>query len=128
MMQQGAGSSRLHLKYTFCVSDNRRTWLICSEIAFINKGGTQFPICRIPFSYSPANANHPEIAVNAPDGVGGFPWIKSDGIESVAGDVLLRSADSDLIPMPVCLVFLSSRQQFLHLIRWRLTTGKRIAA
>jgi hypothetical protein len=30
---------------------------MCSAIAFINNGGTQFPICRIPSSDSPAKQN-----------------------------------------------------------------------
>ena len=84
---------------------------------------------RKPAALGPVHGTtHSQIAIHAPDGVGGVPWVKFDGIESVAGDVLPRSADPDLIPMPVCFVFSSSLQQLLHLIRWRVTTGKGVAA
>jgi hypothetical protein len=39
--------------------------------------------------------SHTQVAVHSPDGMSGFPRIKADGVESIAGDVLLRSADSD---------------------------------
>jgi hypothetical protein len=57
----------------------------------------------------------------------GFPGITPDGVKSVSGDVLLRPADPDSVPMPVILVFFPGLQQLLHLIRWRVTTGKQIA-
>lgn len=35
----------------------RSNFFMCSAIAFIKSGGTQFPICRMPSSNSPAKAN-----------------------------------------------------------------------
>jgi hypothetical protein len=84
---------------------------------------------REPTALGPVHgATHSEIAIHAPDCMGGFPGIKPDRVESVARDVLLRSADPDAVPMPVGFVFPSGLQQLLHLIRRSGTTGESVAA
>jgi len=72
--------------------------------------------------------SHSQVAVHAPDRVGGFPGIEPDGVESVPRDVLLGSADPDPIPVPVSLVFPPGLQQLLQLIWRRRTPSKRVAA